>query len=363
MQSDDEDEGEDGDACVHVQARQDAKALLESLEGQQVRLRDGVTWTVVNNVLDSTEQSRHAELGPDAGLRGGLPVRDGDVHLLALWLKLYPGSIEDDLQRLNSQGILRKSTFSPVSQQEWVTFWGLVIGARQFSVQGRGLWETASDGFQPAPNFGQYMSWGRFQLIRELVKWSKADLDAQPTDPWYMFRRMTTDFNANRAANVHMQLVQVLDEMMSSWQPRKDKLGGLPNISYIQRKPKPLGTELKCVAEAATGMMVHLELQEGKDAMRKARFSPEQGVTAACTIRLCAAVGGSSAPHTYVADSWFGSVKVSMQCMKCLCSAVNVCGACARVHMHHSCDVLAGAVRCVYVWQCSRLRCITAGMQ
>jgi hypothetical protein len=85
-----------------------------------------------------------------------------------------------------------------------------------------------------------------------MVKYSKADMDTAPTsDPWFMFRRAVQDFNANRAATILMQLVQVLDEAMSNWQPRKDNFGGLPNISFIQRKPKPLGTEMRCV----TGMM------------------------------------------------------------------------------------------------------------
>jgi hypothetical protein len=28
---------------------------------------------------------------------------------------------------------------------------------------------------------------------------------------------------------------------MSAWRPRKTALGGLPNISFIARKPEPLG--------------------------------------------------------------------------------------------------------------------------
>jgi hypothetical protein len=37
------------------------------------------------------------------GLRGGIHERDGGVDLLALWLRLYPGNIDDDLERLNVQ--------------------------------------------------------------------------------------------------------------------------------------------------------------------------------------------------------------------------------------------------------------------
>eukprot|EP00873_Tetraselmis_striata_P006477 jgi/Tetstr1/426741/TSEL_001678.t1 len=39
-----------------------------------------------------------------------------------------------------------------------------------------------------------------------------------------------------------------MDESMSAYQPRATKLGGLPNLSFIYRKPKPLGTEMKTAA-------------------------------------------------------------------------------------------------------------------
>ena len=41
---------------------------------------------------------------------------------------------------------------------------------------------------------------------------------------------------------------------MSAWRPRKDKTGGLPNISFILRKPEPLGTEFKSMACSLTGI-------------------------------------------------------------------------------------------------------------
>jgi hypothetical protein len=312
----DDSDADDGDDDVHVQSRKDAEVLLAGLVGHQVKLKDNITWTVVDNVLDSTEEPRQAALGTAAGLRGGLPTADGDLDLLALWLKFYPGDMDVDLHRLNSQAALRKTYWKPVCKQEWVTFWGLVIGARQFHVRGKDLWETQAGGLQPAPDFGRFMTFSRFSLIREMVKWSKANVDAQPTDPWCMFWAMTADFNATRATNVNMQLVQVLDESMCNWQPRKDKLGGLPNISYVQRKPRPLGTEWKCICDGDTGLMLYLEVQEGRDPMRKARFSAEQGCTAACTMRLCEAVGDNAQSRTYVADSWFGSVKVIMQLME-----------------------------------------------
>ena len=46
------------------------------------------------------------------------------------------------------------------------------------------------------------------------------------------------------------------------------KEGGLPHISYVIRKPEPLGTEFKTAADPATSIiMLALEIQEGKPAM------------------------------------------------------------------------------------------------
>jgi hypothetical protein len=73
---------------------------------------------------------------------------------------------------------------------------------------------------------------------------------------------------------------------MSSFKPRTSKTGGLPNISFIKRKPKPLGTEFKDIACGITGIILHLEIQEGKLPMRTKEFFNTLGSTAACALRL-----------------------------------------------------------------------------
>ena len=37
--------------------------------------------------------------------------------------------------------------------------------------------------------------------------------------------------------------ILVMDESMSAWGPQTTTTGGLPNISFVQRKPEPLGIE------------------------------------------------------------------------------------------------------------------------
>lgn len=123
-----------------------------------------------------------------------------------------------------------------------------------------------------------------------------------------------------------------------------DEPGNLPNISFIARKPEPLGTEFKTVCDAVTGLMLHLEIQRGKAGMSRLTFADTMIKTAACTARMMDATrrvvqeknpntaeesiedsdsddSSSGNPHhdienptspprkeVYYADAWFGSV-------------------------------------------------------
>ena len=148
----------------------------------------------------------------------------------------------------------------------------------------------------------------RFNEIRNLLKYAKADLSLAPSDPWAWFRPAVDDFNSSRKAVLQHGLVVTLDESMSAWKPRADKFGGLPNISFIMRKPKPLGTEFKAAYDATTGIMMHLEIQEGRDAMRQKAHVADLGVTSACVQRI--ATSACAPGSTICGDSWFSSVKV-----------------------------------------------------
>jgi hypothetical protein len=270
---------------------------------------NGVTWTVIDNVMDSTVAER-AEKFVNPGLRGGLPLKDYDVDLLGLWMLLYPGDMQSDLDKMNAAGLMKKVTWRQITPREYTVFWGLVIAGSQYHQQGKHLWDEAPRrGVREPPSFASWMKHWRFEEIRQLVKYAKADLSKVQADQWSWFRQAVTDFNANRKAVLQPGLVAVMDESMSSWKPRADKLGGLPNISFIMRKPKPLGTEFKTAVDADTGMMTYMEIQEGRDPMRCKDHAAELGVTSACVLR--AATTAFQPGATICGDSWFSSVKVS----------------------------------------------------
>ena len=131
----------------------------------------------------------------------------------------------------------------------------------------------------------------RFRQIRSAFTY--AFYDKTDVGPWARIRQVFDGFNKNRLENIASSTKKILDESMSSFVPWTTKTGGLPNISFIQRKPEPLGTEFKAsivyfnvysellllrlilflrtiiqvVCCATTGCMLHIEVQEGKHAM------------------------------------------------------------------------------------------------
>jgi hypothetical protein len=69
---------------------------------------------------------------------------------------------------------------------------------------------------------------------------------------------MIDAFSANRATCLHTDGDSTLDESMCAYHPRLDLLGGLPNVSFVKRKPKPLMTEFKTICDIETSVMKFL---------------------------------------------------------------------------------------------------------
>jgi hypothetical protein len=92
-----------------------------------------------------------------------------------------------------------------------------------------------------------------FEDIKSFFPQAFSDTENSSHDPWYMLSKWIKDFNNNRTKTVAASVIKLLDEAMSAWRPRKNKTGGLPNISFILRKPKPLGTEFKTMVFSVTG--------------------------------------------------------------------------------------------------------------
>jgi hypothetical protein len=94
--------------------------------------------------------------------------------------------------------------------------------------------------------------------------------------------------------------------------------GWLPHLSFIKRKPQPLGTELKSVCKGTIGICIYIEIQKGEIRMARKKWARTYGATAGCTLRLLDALelselGSENSKRRCVyANSWFASFKTAM---------------------------------------------------
>ena len=117
-----------------------------------------------------------------------------------------------------------------------------------------------------------------------LISVSYPDDDQVPArivDSLWRIRSFVAAFNENRRRNVNPSWIVVVDESMSAFRGE-----GMPHLSFIKRKPEPLGCELKTIADGLSGVMLGLELQEGKLPMSSKAGHREFGATTSCTKRL-----------------------------------------------------------------------------
>ena len=107
----------------------------------------------------------------------------------------------------------------------------------------------------------QFMACARFEDIKQhlaVVHVGRAD----KSDPWWSVRPFVGDFNANRRTNVHAGWAVCIDEsIIAFFGP------DLPHTTVMPDKPESVGCLAKTLCDGGTGVMLHIELQEGKEAM------------------------------------------------------------------------------------------------
>jgi len=101
----------------------------------------------------------------------------------------------------------------------------------------------------PHPSFASYMSYSRFKDFRRFlpVIWFDFQLK-DASDPWWKFAGAVKEFNDIQRERVQASSWKVINELMCAWRPRATALGGVPNISFIMRKPEPVSTQVMLFA-------------------------------------------------------------------------------------------------------------------
>ncbi len=321
--------------------RKEAQAYIDSLEGTEFVVKRGnnmynaLRWKVIKQ-HDPPQQvgvrSKHR-----LGLRNTTrlqEIQDSSLPLAKLFFLLMFKDADwiSALHRMNSKIALhnriQRATnpsyrdLNPFCPKEFITCHGLIIAASVSLERGENLWPTRDtinnqdddwNNILPIINFGEHIPLYHFKAFKRFVsKIWESDVLKERGDPWWQFQKAVVDFNWTRRNEILTSTTRVLDESMCAYKPRTSKLGGLPNISYIKRKPEPLGTEFKTSVCPLLKIMTYLEIQRGKEAMKVLPYHQSMGATAACAIRIAENVSQSHLDgriEVVKGDSWFGSVK------------------------------------------------------
>ena len=247
---------------------------------------------------------------------------------------LWPGNINEQIQKWNAAIDLdnnKRTRKAPhVSLNEFYTFLGILLVAHIEGHGGTQLWNKD----EPKPGVHTVhkgsgvdlpMSQSRFEILKRTFSSINADPAQEHTNEWWQFVAGVDAFNKNRKRAVAAGNDKVFDESMSAWCHQSTKAGGLPNLSFIMRKPEPLGTEFKVVCCSVTGMALWIKIQAGKVLMKDSQYQKEHGATNACVIRgIEQTTGcGQRVPQDtttnvtrdkFFGDSWFASVRSAEEC-------------------------------------------------
>ena len=137
------------------------------------------------------------------------------------------------------------------------------------------------------------------------------------TDEWWRAKHLFDGFNI-ASKNIAASFLKVGDESMSAIRFRTTSKGNLPHLSYIFRKPEPLGTKFNTVACSVTWTLILIEVQRRKEGRKESRYQKEIGATAACKKRMMEETKGIGQKYKkggpedfFLFDSWFASKKAT----------------------------------------------------
>ena len=302
---------------------------------RKIREMNGMT-TAVRSKNESLTWEVTLSHEPDDFLRpecdSGVGYRDissilsvePDLRLGKLFLEMLfkdMNEVHEKVAKMNSKIKEDRGTKTKdFSVMEFITCIALLLGAAEYDQQGNKLFrcevEDEDDddilcSFVPTPDFGRFMPYHRFKDFRRFLPTIWCSDERESRDVWWRFCEAIDTMNQIRSSKLQVAKWLVVDESMSAWRPRTTALGGLPNISFISRKPEPLGTEFKVTACPITGCLSSLEIQRGKDGTNDLEYNNETGKTAGVMLRLLKLTSRvqTSSVQGVKGDAWFGSVR------------------------------------------------------
>lgn len=210
---------------------------------------------------------------------------------------------------------------------EIVKFWGYLAAiALQPGHSVSQMWRRRSyaGDITPPPHMGRHgMHKNRFKRMQALHRhfYPKDEHGLNPLDPYRYCAAIVDSFNAERFQRFEPSHLLVGDESMSPFLGAEGVVDGvgqnpdpIPHRDFIERKPEPLGKELKTLADGMSGITLRFEIQLGADLHCRQPYYDDYGHSTAVSLRLLQPwfpkSNDISTPplRAYYADSWFMGV-------------------------------------------------------
>ena len=229
------------------------------------------------------------------------------------------------------------------TRREFWVGWGLVLASRCVGRErGEKMWDKATNGimievtarsFVTDFNPAQFMSLERFKEWKTCVAWMYADEAIKDDDPWWQISPAFEAHRRNRKRTIALSIIKVLDESMSAFRPQTKKDGNVPHLSFIKRKPEPLGIEVKvamcCMLLVFLNMNLCRSRKKGDEAGEDREYD---NVTPMKTVRVSLSLmkeskvdrtnpsGCDTNPNAtrdvFLGDAWFSSVDLAVKTMQ-----------------------------------------------
>ncbi len=207
--------------------------------------------------------------------------------MVDIFVKLLPWDFFLSTIIAHTSNALVLEKMSPLTDGEFLRYiglWFLMATVSGFSRTDYWSTENFDEKTNPRPfHFAPLMSKRRFDAItRELRFTSKNSPNF--VDRIWEVREMIVEWNRNMVSVFIPSWILCLDESMSIW----NSMFTCPGWVFCPRKPHPFGNEYHTVCCAKSGILMQIELVEGKDRPKEmaAPLFAEKGKTVGLLLRL-----------------------------------------------------------------------------
>lgn len=230
------------------------------------------------------------------------------------WMAFFPTEDIENIMRYTNDNLRERRKH--ITKGEFFKVIGMMY-AMTLNIRRtrREYWSNEGSLF-PAPAFGKRFGMGihRFEEIINSMAFSQP-ID-ENEDDWYQVRSFV-EMTTSKWNDIFTPGYKItVDESMFAWYGKglNRERGGMPAVIKIKRKPKGVGCECKTIADVQSGIMIGMEINEGKDAMQQKTWQREFGAGTATTLRLTRPWHGTG--RIVIGDSWFASVKTATELQK-----------------------------------------------